>query len=160
MRRKDREVTNVAEIQAILDGCRTCHVAMQDLDELYVVPLSYGYELDSSGKLLLYCHSAREGHKIDVLNRSPRVCFDISNEGELFLSETPCDAGYYFSSIIGWGRVVFVTEVAQKSHALSVLFRHQTGHAVDFTPQQAESVCVLKIIVDKFTAKHKCAPAS
>ena len=57
MRRKDREVTDMNEIGKILDLCKTCHVAMQDEKELYLVPLSYGYEL-KEGWLTLYFHSA------------------------------------------------------------------------------------------------------
>ena len=38
MRRKDREVTNINEIEKILFQCKTCHVAMVKDGTPYVVP--------------------------------------------------------------------------------------------------------------------------
>ena len=43
MRRKEREVTEINEIEKILLQCKTCHVAMVDDGMPYVVPLSYFY---------------------------------------------------------------------------------------------------------------------
>ena len=63
MRRKDREVTNPEEIESILRRCRVCRIAMQDEEGLYILPLSYGYEMDN-GCLTLYFHGAKEGRKI------------------------------------------------------------------------------------------------
>jgi len=40
MRRKDREVTDINEIEEILNQCKTCHVAMVDSGAPCVVPLS------------------------------------------------------------------------------------------------------------------------
>ena len=157
MRRKDREVTDLRAIRDILDRCKTCRVAMGDGEELYLVPLSYGYTLED-GTLTLYLHSAREGRKLDLWRRDPRVCFEISREGELLVPENPCGASRCFAGLIGWGEAVFVEDPAEQCRALSLLYAHQTGRQAAFTPEQAETVCVCKIVSRRFTAKQKTRP--
>ena len=47
MRRKDREVTDLQEIEEIIKGCKVCHLAMADAGQPYIVPLNFGYQLES-----------------------------------------------------------------------------------------------------------------
>jgi len=156
MRREDRKVSDIRGIEEILLQCRTCHVAMVDNGAPYVVPLSYGYRIIDDGVLELYFHSALEGRKLDILKRNNNVCFEISYEGEPIHSEVPCDSGYFYASVIGFGEAVFIDEaVDDKCGALSIMFRHQTGRDVAFTARQAESVCVFKIVSTDFTGKKK-----
>jgi len=155
MRRKDREVSQIADIEEILFNCKTCHFAMVDDGQPYVVPLSFGYEIVNENVLVLYFHSAPEGRKVDVLKRNNRVCFEMADEGEPIRSETPCNSGYYFSSVIGFGDAEFITEADEKQKALSILFKHQTGKDVGFTIEQADSVCVFKVESSDFSGKKK-----
>jgi len=155
MRRKDREITDINGIEEILLQCRTCHVAMADAGMPYVVPLSYGYRIIKGNILELYFHSAREGRKLDILKRNNKVCFEISREGEPLTSDTPCNSGYYYASVIGFGQAVFIDDDNEKRGALSAMFEHQTGRNVLFTAEQAESVCVFKIVSNDFTGKKK-----
>lgn len=154
MRRSEREVTDTQEIRNILDACKTCHVAMQDREEAYIVPLNYGYTLED-GVLTLYFHSAKEGRKIDIWKCCKKVCFAITQEGKLHTASSPCGYGYEYSSVIGWGTVEFIENTVDKCRALSLLFFHQTGERVVFSAQQAESVCVYKIICTRFTGKRR-----
>lgn len=155
MRRKDREVTNMQEIEDMIQQCKTCHVAMVDEGMPYVVPLSFGYEI-KEGALNLYFHSAREGRKMDILHKNNQVCFEMCQEGEsVFAAEAPCNSGYYFSSIHGFGKVIFLDDVQEKCHALSLLMKQQFQAEVEFTKEQADSVCVYKIVTKDFTGKRK-----
>jgi len=155
MRRKDREIKDTAGIEGILKNCKTCRLAMIDGDSPYVVPLSYGYGFPREGVLELYFHSAREGRKLDALRRNNKVCFDISREGEIIVSEDPCSCGYYYESVIGFGDAEFVTDPAEKCAALSAIYERQTGDSVSFTEGMAESVCVIKVVSRDFTGKKK-----
>lgn len=152
MRRKDREVTEIGEICAILDVCQTCYVGMLDGMEPYVVPLSYGYTMEN-GILTLYFHSAAEGRKMDIWKREQTVCFAVGTEGALRAAPSPCGYGYAYSSVMGRGVLEFIENAADKCRALEILFRHQTGKSATFTAQQAEAVCVYKIVCGDFTAK-------
>lgn len=154
MRRSDREVKNPTEIENILQLCKTCHIAMSGGEFPYIVPMSYGYRL-SGGVLTLYFHSASAGRKIDLLRENPLVCFEISSEGELLVSESPCRSGYSFSSIIGNGKAFFVENSEEKRRALSAIYLRQTGLDVVFSENQAASVCVFKIVSTDFSGKKK-----
>jgi len=158
MRRKDREVTDTGQIELILDGCKTCHLAMVDDGQPYVVPLSYAYTLED-GVISLYFHSAKDGRKIGALRENNAVCFEISIEGEpIFTAEAPCDSGFYYSSVIGFGSAEFIDNIDGKRSALSYLMKHQSNLDVEFTPSQAESVCVFKVVSTSYTGKMKPRP--
>ena len=155
MRRKDREVTDIYGIEDILKQCKTSHVAMVDNGMPYVVPLSYGYKFIRGNLLELYFHSAPEGRKVDVLKRNNKVCFEMAQKGEPVHSDNPCKAGYYYSSIIGFGEVTFMESDDDKSEALSIIVKHQSGKDVRFTSEQTNDVCVFKIVSKEFTGKKK-----
>ena len=155
MRRQEREVTDKESIEKILLNCKTCHVAMTDGLSPYVVPLSYGYRFTCDGALELFFHSAFEGKKIDILRKNSKVCFEISDEGMFENAESPCNMGYSFSSVIGYGEVFFLTDAADKCEGLSVIVEHQCGRSVEFTEKQAETVCIYKIVSKDFNGKQK-----
>jgi hypothetical protein len=158
MRRKDREVNDINGIEEIVKSCKTCHVAMVDDGMPYVIPLSFGYEINDD-VLTLYFHSAKEGRKIDILQKNNSVCFEMCNEGEaIYAKETPCNSGYYYSSVIGNGKVEFITDMNEKIKALTLLMKHQTGADVAFNEEQADTVCVYKIASNDFSGKKKPRP--
>ena len=155
MRRKEREVTDINEIEKILLQCKTCHVAMVDDGMPYVVPLSYGYKILDGSLLELYFHCALEGRKIDILKTNNTVCFEMAYEGQPVHTDTPCNSGYYFASVIGFGEAVFIEDINRKCEALSILFKHQTGKEVIFTAGQVVNTGIFKIISSDFTGKRK-----
>jgi len=155
MRRQDREITDSRGIEEILLQCKTCHVAMIDGDTPYLVPLSFGYKLLDGGALELYFHSALVGRKLDALRQNSRACFEVSYEGEAINPDNPCNSGYYYASVIGFGDAVFIEDAAEKCEALSLIVRHQTAKSNAFTAEQAETVCVFKIVSTDFAGKKK-----
>jgi Predicted flavin-nucleotide-binding protein len=158
VRRKDREVTNMEDIRSIIEKCKVCHLAMTDGAKPYVVPLSFGYKLNDEA-LTLYFHSAKTGRKIDILSKCKEVCFDMAFEGRLGLFENPCNSGYYFESIIGFGEAEFVDDDDEKCEALTLLMKRQTNKDFVFTKQQADTVCVFKVVSQDFTGKKKPDPS-
>ena len=157
MRRKDRQVSGMEEIKTIIDKCKVCHIAMTDKGLPYVVPLNFGYTLVDK-TLTLYFHSAREGRKIDILHENKSVCFEMTFEGRLHQVENPCSSGYFFESVIGFGEAAFVDDVDEKCRALALLMTHQTNQKFSFTQQQADSVCVFRVVSADFTGKKKPDP--
>ena len=158
MRRKDREVSNIDDIRGIIEKCKVCHLAMIDKGLPYVVPLSFGYKFDGD-KLTLYFHSANEGRKIAILKESSGVCFEMADEGKLGLVENPCNSGYFYESVIGFGQVEFVDDDDEKCEALTLIMKHQTNQDFVFTAKQANTVCVFKAVSVDFTGKKKPDPS-
>lgn len=159
MLRKDREIKNIGDIRDILDGSKVCHIAMADGLMPYVVPMSYGYELTDGGELTLYFHCAEKGMKLELMKKNSRVCFEISIEGGLDAGDNSCEYSCFYKSVIGWGEVTFIDEIAEKCSALSQLFLHQTGQRAEFNGNQVSGVCIFKISSSEFTGKSRPAPS-
>ena len=156
MRRSDREVTEVADIEGIIRRCQVCRLAMVDGDAPYVVPLNFGYALDTAARRLeLAFHGALEGRKVDVLRRDPRVCFEMDIPHGLL------DLGggrfsYRFESVIGSGRAVFAESHAEKRRLLGLLLAHMTGKGDWPLPDGAlDATCAFSVVSTDFTAKRR-----
>lgn len=157
MRRKDRELTAPEDILRILDTARILHLGLHDGDYPYVVPMNYGYEM-ADGKLTLYAHCAKEGHKLDCIKADPRVCVEIDcgEEQEPGDGVLPCSYGTYYACLIARGRAaVILDDEAAKVPGLKALMRCQTGKDFSFTEAMCKRVAVLRIDVDTYTAKAR-----
>ncbi len=158
MRRKDREVTDINEIIEIIKSCKTCHLGIMDEKFPYVVPLSVGYDLNEDN-VTLYFHCAKEGKKIELLKKNNQVSFEMCNEGKpVFAEKTPCNSGYYYSSVMGNGKAIFIDDYEEKAHALTRIVFHQAGFKSHFTKEQANAVCVFKVNVENISGKKKPSP--
>lgn len=155
MRRKDRQITEIEAIRAILDKAKVLHLAMIDGDRPYVVPMNYGYAL-ADGWLTLYLHGAKEGRKLDVLQQNDRVAFVLETDvSPVSGGDIPCKYGEAYASVMGEGTAVLLDDPVQKIEALQILMKTQTGREFAFTPAMAESVAVIRVNVDSFTAKAR-----
>lgn len=154
MRRKDRLVTDVQQIERILSGCDVCRIAMIDGGTPYIVPMNFGYTFQDS-VITLYFHCAGEGRKIDVLKSNPSVCVEMDCGHHLITAETACGYTMEFESIIGSGRVEFLTEPAEKKHALNQMMK-QFSDRTDFTyeDKMLGLVTVFKITLEEYAAKR------
>ncbi|MDR1785691.1 MAG: pyridoxamine 5'-phosphate oxidase family protein [Spirochaetaceae bacterium] len=162
MRRNDKEITDTAEKLRIIAECKVCRLALCDRGLPYIVPLNYGYAFDG-GVLTLYFHGAREGRKIDIIRVNNTACFEVDCGQKLIepaQGDGACKYGYAFKSVVGWGKITFVEDRAEKTGALSLLMAHQTGSSRAFRFDQAavERVLVFKMTVEEFTGKHKELP--
>lgn len=155
MRRKDREVTDIGAILQIIDKAKVLHLGLFDSEYPYVLPLHYGYEYTDGG-LVFYLHSAKEGHKLDLIRADPNVCVELECDVEpISGGETPCRYGAAFSSVIGRGRAELIDDTQEKIRGLSLLMQHQTGRGFAISGQMASTVEVIKVAVTEFTAKSR-----
>ena len=154
MRRNDREITGSKEILSIINECKVIRLAMLDEQGLpYIIPLNFGYRCED-GAITFYCHSAKEGRKLGLLRRDPRVSFEMDCRGELQTADHACGYGYYYASVVGSGTAEII-EGEEKLRALSALMRHMAGREDTFTDAQARGVAVLAIRVKSLSAKAK-----
>ena len=155
MRRKDREITDMQQILTIIDKCKILRLGLFDKEYPYVVPLHYGYEYAES-RLFFYMHSAKEGHKLELIADNPRVCVELDGDAELISGgEVPCMYGSSFASVIGRGVAEIVTDEKEKIKGLSLLMKHQTGRDFAFTAEMAATVAVIRVSLNELTAKSK-----
>lgn len=155
MRRSERQITSIEDILRILDTCKVCRIAMVDGNKPYMVPMSYGYEY-SEGLLTLYFHCAPAGRKIDLLKTNPFVCFEMDHGFELIEADIACNYSNTYQSIIGTGTVEFLEGYEQKSHALDILMKTQTGReGFSYSEKAVEQVTAFKVASADFTAKSR-----
>ncbi len=155
--RREREVTDIAEILGILDRAKVVHVGMIDGDRPYVVPMNYGYKMEN-GELTLYLHGALKGRKIDVLRENPNVFVEIDTDIAPFEGETACQYGVCYSSVMGEGIAEIVEDAEGKMEALTYLMKTQTGGDFEFSEKMVGGISAIRIRVADFTAKKRPMP--
>lgn len=157
MRRKDREVTDLGEILAIVGKAKILHMGMFDGDHPYVVPLHFGYEFrEDTRELVFYMHGAREGHKLDLLRQNANVCIELDCGVELIPGgDDPCRYGSTYASVIGTGRAEPIDDVPEKIKGLNLIMENQTGRPFDIGAEAASSVTVIRATLSSFTAKSR-----
>lgn len=155
MRRKDKMVTDKAQIESIISNAKILHLGLTDGDFPYVVPLHYGYEYDEEKQTyLFYMHSATEGHKLDLISANPNVCVELETNIKLISGgDDPCEYSSCFSSVIGKGKANILLNSQEKKHALELLMINQTGRKFDFTEKMVSTVEIIKVELLSFTAK-------
>ena len=157
MRRRDREVTDLETIRAMLDTAKVLHLGLVDDGQPYVVPMNYGYTLEGE-KLTFYVHGAKEGRKLDILRKSPACCVELECNCAPFVGEKACQYGYIYDSLMAFGKVQIVEDVEEKARALTILMKTQTEKDFVFDEKLASIVTVLRIDCDSFTAKRRPLP--
>ena len=155
MRRSDREITDEKKIAEILDTAKILHLGMVDGDRPYVLPLHYGYEF-RDGALVFYMHGAKEGRKLEILRASPAVCVELESGVELVSGgDVPCRYGSLYASLIAEGKAELVEDTDEKLRALALLMQNQTGRSFPFDRAMADSVAVIKVTAQSYTAKGR-----
>ena len=155
MRRKDREVTDMQQILHIIGKCNILRLGLFDGEYPYIVPLHYGFEY-AENRLVFYMHSAKEGHKLELIADNPRVCVELDGEAELISGgEMPCMYGSSFASVMGRGTAEIVSDENEKIKGLSLLMKHQTSRDFAITGEMAATVAVIRVTLNEFTAKSK-----
>lgn len=152
LRRREKEIKDQAEMQAILKGTQYVILAMCSDNEPYLATLSHGYD---EGRNAVYFHCAREGKKIGILKANDRVWGQaIVDRG---YSQGRCD--HLFESVQFSGRVRFVEDEAEKRHALGVMIRQLEREpdrvaAEQVTEQSLARVCIGRIDIEYMSGKR------
>ncbi|MCI8495056.1 MAG: pyridoxamine 5'-phosphate oxidase family protein [Lachnospiraceae bacterium] len=159
MRKREREITDTAEIRSILDNCKILHLGLSDDGQPYVVPLNYGYLLEGS-TLTFYLHGALEGYKYDVIRKNPRISFAMECDTIPFEGKTACQYGMSYRSLMGKGNAEILTDPAEKQLGLSILMKTQTKKNFEFNEKLVSIINVIKITVENYSAKKRPLPGS
>ena len=119
MRRKEKQITDIAEIENIIQRCPVCRLGLSDGTEPYVVPVNFGYQRGT-----LWLHSAREGRKIEILRRNPRVCLEFDLDFELKTGREACSWSARYRSALAFGTATIIDDPALKRRGLDVIMAH------------------------------------
>jgi nitroimidazol reductase NimA-like FMN-containing flavoprotein (pyridoxamine 5'-phosphate oxidase superfamily) len=149
MRRKDKEITDRGEIEAIILQSDVCRLAMADAAGPYIVPLNFGFSENS-----LYFHSAHKGRKMDIIKKNPQVCFEFDLGVRIISGEKACNWGTYFKSVIGFGKAQLVNDTEAKKKALNIIMDHYAGKSFQFSETDVDRVAIIRVDINQMTGKH------
>ncbi|MBO4361141.1 MAG: pyridoxamine 5'-phosphate oxidase family protein [Eubacteriaceae bacterium] len=155
MRRTDREITDIGEIIGIIESAGVLRLGLFSDEYPYVVPMHFGYEY-ADGVFTFYVHCAREGRKLDLIDRDPRVCIELEGGTRLISGgDVPCEWGAEYSCVMGFGTAVRLTDTGEKIKGLSLLMKHQTGREFEITPGMTKAVEVIAVRIGSISAKAR-----
>ena len=160
--RKDT-YTDEGVITWVLDHCKILHLGLADDQGVsYVVPVNFGYHVNSKGKYTIYIHGTDDGQKAHALDQETVIGFETDG-GHEELTYTPPKASAFgpsYRSVIGKGQVHKIQDNQEKLEALKAIIHHYVRdnpaiiHANDL-----EHVAVWKIEVqDLFARVHHPTP--
>ena len=125
-------------------------------DMPYCLPLTFVRVGDD-----LYFHCARQGRKVELLRRDPRVCVTFVGEDRPFFSDSPASYSTYFQSAIVTGTATEVTDDREKTAALLALCQKVTpdhvggGKFEEAIGRSLAVTAVWKIRMEQVTGKAK-----
>jgi nitroimidazol reductase NimA-like FMN-containing flavoprotein (pyridoxamine 5'-phosphate oxidase superfamily) len=151
MRRKDKEIRDKMEIEAVIRAATVCRLAMMDGLQPYIVPLCFGYRDD-----VFYFHSANTGRKLELLRCNNRVCFELDVDCRVTRGEEACNWGMAFKSVVGYGKAEFLEDPSDKRRALQALMQQYAGRDSDFVFEDAQlrHTTVFRVRVERMTGKR------
>jgi uncharacterized protein len=142
LRRRDKEITECAEIKRILHESRYVTVAMSNEGEPYLATLSHGYEED---KNCIYFHCAYEGKKVNILRGNRRVWGQALIDNGY--QQGSCD--HLYRSAQFRGEVSFVEDQVEKEYALRIMIRHMDDDPEKVIGEQITKHSMSRILVGR-----------
>ena len=154
VRRKEREITDAAALERMIESCDCCRLGLWDGSCPYIVPLNFGFQREGED-WIFYFHSAKEGKKLDLIRMYPQAGFEMDTSHELKVHETACGHSFFYQSVMGKGEISFVEDEEEKKQALRSIMEHYTGQKKwAFSQDMLDAVVILKLRAEKVTGKE------
>jgi hypothetical protein len=148
MRRTDNEIKDRSETEEIIARADVCHIGLSDNGVPYVVPVNFGYR-DGC----IYFHCAREGAKLDIINRNNNVCAEFDIDHEMRVDDTACEWGFKYRSVIAFGKAYIIDDREEKKQALDIIMGHYSDKAFTYLDNRVDGIYIVKIVIDSMTGK-------
>ncbi len=149
MRRKEKEITDITEIERIIKKADICRIGLVNGDEAYIVPVCFGYE----GKAV-YFHGASEGLKMELIKKNNKICFEMDTDLEMEKMGNACSWEMKYRSVIGVGRAHILESDEEKIHGLNVLMKQYSENEFSFPKKKLDSVSVVRIDIESINGKQ------
>lgn len=115
----------------------------------YAVPMSYVY---AEGKI--YFHSAKNGHKIDAIQRNEKASFCVIDQDQI----VPEQYTTFFRSVIVFGRLRLVEDMEEMRRIAATLAMKYSADFKEGIPKEINAsirnMAVLELTIDHITAKE------
>ena len=153
MRRKDREITEFAEIIKIVDECEIVRIGLADGNYPYIVPVNFAYRM-IDGQLFLYIHGAMAGRKYEMLRKNPECSFEMDIPLQIDCLAKQKDVTMRYKSVMGKATAEFL-EGKENPPAIDdiIMARHDETRNFDYNRAAVSRTAVVRLEVKEITAK-------
>ncbi len=158
LRRADHGVTDQAWIKALLQRGAYGTLATSHQDQPFITPLSYVYQADERR---LFFHGAQVGRLRANIAVNPRVCFNVTEFGQILLAAKAGNFNIEYNSVTVFGRAEPVTNPAKAEAVLQMLMDKYAPLLVagqDYSPARPEDLqrtAVYQITIEEWSGKRQ-----
>ena len=150
VKRKDKEITDVATLKGILRSAKHVTIALCMNNQPYLATLSHGYD---ENRNCIYFHCAREGKKLDYIKSNNIVW------GQAMLdygySEGECN--HLFATVQFQGKATLLNKLEEKRQAAECMIRQIDGNPEALTskikPERLENTVFGRIDIEYMSGK-------
>jgi uncharacterized protein len=154
MRRTDRELAEIEQIEEIIGKADVCRVAFANNNLPYIVTLNFGY-LSKPGRSF-YFHCARQGKKLDMMGLNKYVCFELDTDHKLVAGPDACDWGMNYSSVVGYGNLCEVIDPDERVSGMNAIMKHNGGEGIyTYKENVFRQTTILRLDVLEMSGKKK-----
>jgi len=150
MRRKAQQLSAEDAANILKNGSYGVLALHGDEGYPYAVPLNYVYDGEK-----IYFHCALTGHKTDALQNSGKCSFCIVAEDKV----VPEEYTTFYQSIIAFGKLTLVEDIAEKTSAIEMLAKH--FHPTDSAENRDHIIgkefagfAILRMYIEHITGKQ------
>ncbi len=157
MRRAEREIKDITEIERILNEAQVCRLALLEGEFPYIIPMCFGYTLEED-QLVLYFHSAPHGKKIDLIKANNNAAFELDHMGKIIRGDIACQFSATYECITGRGTLDILNGIEKLTGLNSIMAKYDKNvHEHKYSEQALNNVVILKLTVDEFCCKANSA---
>ncbi|MBE6902452.1 MAG: pyridoxamine 5'-phosphate oxidase family protein [Ruminococcaceae bacterium] len=153
MRRSEREITDINELERILSEAQVCRIALVDGEAPYIIPMCFGYTLEGD-QLVLYFHSAPQGKKMELIKANNNAAFELDRMGDIIAGDTACSFSVAYECITGRGTLDIINGIEKLTGLNTIMAKYdKTNREHKYSEQSLNNVAILKLTVDEFCCK-------
>jgi nitroimidazol reductase NimA-like FMN-containing flavoprotein (pyridoxamine 5'-phosphate oxidase superfamily) len=147
IRRKEKAITDKAEIKYILTSVKYVTLAITNGTDPYLVTISHGYDCV---KNVIFFHCASQGKKIDYLKINNKVW------GQALVDHgyTNGECNHHYSTVQFSGKVEFLSDFEEKKQALNLMvdqLEDQETLRDSVKKDQLKNTAIQKVNIGKIT---------
>ena len=147
VRRQDRLLSEVEAVALLRVGEFGVLSMVSEQSGGYGIPLSFAFDGE-----VIYFHCAKQGHKVDSLNKHDKVSFCIYDQGYQEEGQWPL----HINSVIAFGRIKMVEDyekTVEKSRMLGLKYYPTAESVEEEIKRDVSRVQLLEMTIEHMTGK-------
>ncbi len=157
MRRKEKAVTELADIENIIGAASYFTLGLTAGAEAYMVPLDFGYNSNGQALGSVYFHCARSGRKLELIKANPQVSLLFVAAGHALIDEgdgsMACTLNTDYRSVMALGEARIIENEDEKLAAMRVVLRQHNCEHLPVAPDNLAKTALVRIDLKEAVGK-------